>query len=134
VAAAFLTVVICIGSAFLWIGVPVLGFWLAGQLTTTSQGFLFFVLLGVPVSMVGFGWLLYRINSIYEGLRGGAHEGGATRSPWNVSLSDERSRLRRARAPRTLIDVAMTTSAVVAIVLALVWFLFFAHTILAPMG
>jgi hypothetical protein len=132
-AAAFLAVFICIGSAFLWIGVPVLGFWLAGELTSSQQGFLFFVLLSIPVSMVGFGWLLYRMNGVYESLRGTERQGGAPRSAWNRSLSDERSKSRRARAPRSLIDVAMTASAVTAMVLALIWFFFFAETILAPM-
>ena len=133
VAAALLALFICLGSAFLWIGIPVLGFWLAGELTSSQQGFLFFVLLSIPVSMVVFGWLLYRVNGIYEGLRGGPRSGGGGPSPWNVSLSDERSKSRRARAPRPLIDVAMTVSAVTAMLLAIVWFFFFAETILAPM-
>ena len=40
---------IVLGSLFLWIGVPVLGMWIAGQVTTSSVGFLFATLGGIPV-------------------------------------------------------------------------------------
>ena len=133
VAVALLALTIVAGSAFLWIGIPVLGFWLAGEITSDQQGYLFAALGGIPLAMVGFGWLLYRVNGIYESLLGDDRAGGGGRSPWLVSLSDERAKSRRQRAPRRLIDVAMTGSALVAIVLLLVWFFFIAETILAPM-
>ena len=41
-----------------------------------------------------------------------------------MSLSDERGRARRDRAPRQLIDVAMTTSLAIALVLMAIWFFF----------
>ena len=132
-AEAALAVVIVAGSAFLWIGIPVLGLWLAGELTTTTTGFLFATLGGIPPAMVGFGWLLYRINGVYEGTRGGEDDGSASRAAWLVSSTDERDRLRRARAPRSLIDVAMTASAVAALVLMAFWFFFLAEMRLAPL-
>jgi hypothetical protein len=122
-AVAALALVIVAGSAFIWIGVPVLGFWIAGKLTTTSEGFLLVVLAAVPLAMVGCSWLLYRVAAVYERLRG-AGGGGSSRSAWLVSSSDERARLRRARAPRSLIDVAMAVSAIVALVLMFVYFFF----------
>jgi hypothetical protein len=125
-ATAVLAVALVAGSAFLWIGIPLLGFWLAGELTTTTEAFLLAALGGVPLAMVSFGWLLYRLNAVYEGLHGGRRPGGS-RAAWLVSSSDERGKVRRARAPRALIDVAMTTSAVVALVLFLIWFFFFAE-------
>jgi hypothetical protein len=132
VVVAALAVLIVLGSAFLWIGIPVLLLWAGGQLTTSNTGFLFAALASIPLAMTGFGWLLYRINGIYEELRGGAsREGG--HSPWLRSLGDERAPLRRARAPRRLIDVSMTGSAVLAIVLLLVWFFVLAEMKLAPM-
>jgi hypothetical protein len=133
-AIAALAVAIVAGSAFVWIGIPVLGLWLAGELTTTTQGFLFATLGGIPPAMVGFGWLLYRLNGIYEGLRGGGRRAPARRDAWLVSHTDEPGRMRRARAPRTLIDVAMTASAVAALVLMAIWFFFLAESPLAPMG
>ena len=133
VAAAALALVIVLGSLFLWIGIPVLLLWAGGQLTNTNTGFLFAALASIPLAMVGFGWLLYRLNAVYERLQGGA-EGAAQHSPWLVSLSAERGRVRRSRAPRRLVDVAMTGSALVAIVLLLVWFFFLAEMHLAPLG
>jgi hypothetical protein len=55
-AEAALALAIVVGSAFLWIGIPLGGFWLAGELTASAEGFLFAVLGGVPIAMVAFGW------------------------------------------------------------------------------
>ena len=129
---AALALAIVLGSAFLWIGIPVLLLWAGGQLTNTNTGFLFAALASIPLAMTGFGWLLYRLNGIYEDLRGGA-AGGGGHSPWLRSLGDERAGFRRARAPRRLIEVSMTGSALLAIVLLLVWFFFLAEMKLAPM-
>ena len=120
VIAAALAVAIVFGSLFLWIGVPVLGMWAAGQLTTSSVGFLFANLAGVPLTMIATGFVIYRLNAIYEGIRPGERRAASPRSAWNVSLSEERSGDRRARAPRPLVDVAMTASAVTALVLSLI--------------
>ena len=107
--------------------------WAGGQLTSTNTGFLFAALASIPLAMIGFGWLLFRLNGIYERTRGDA-PGGSTRNPLLVSLSDERAGLRRAKAPRRLIDVAMTGSAITAMVLLVVWFFFLAEMDLAPLG
>lgn len=115
-------------SAVMWIGIPVLGLWLAGELTTTPEGFLFATLGGIPLAMVACGWLLYRINDLYLRSQGtGAAQ--SHRSAWLTSLSDERGRERRARAPRPLIEIAMTLSASAALVLLAVWFFFFSEMI-----
>jgi hypothetical protein len=121
---AALAVAVVAGSAVLWIGIPVLGLWLAGKFTTTAEGFLFATLGGIPLAMVAFGWVLYRVNGVYEGSRAPDAEGERQHSAWLVSLSDERGVSRRARAPRRLIDVAMTVSISIALVLMAVWFFF----------
>ena len=82
--------------------------------------------------MVVFGWLLYRLNALYEEMRGGP-AGPPHRSAWLASSSAERGTLRRARGPRTLLDVSMTASAVAALVLIAIWFFFFADAPLAPL-
>ena len=53
----------------------------------------------MPLAMVGFGWLLFRLNALYEHLHGA--RGPPARSAWLVSSSDERGPLRRpaGRAP-----------------------------------
>jgi hypothetical protein len=122
---ALLGLAVVLGSAALWIGIPLGGLWLAGELTTTAQGFLFATLGGIPLAMTAFAWLLYRVNDRYERSRGAEAASGHRRSAWLVSSSDERNRVRRARAPRALIDVAMTVSATAALVLMAIWFFFF---------
>ena len=116
-----------LGSAFLWIGIPVLGFWVAGHLTPSRENGLLISLGGIPVAMVAFGWLLYRLNGLYEGLHEPRHAVNR-RSAWLASSSEERSGTRRARGPRALIDVAMTASAIAAMVLITYWFFFVAET------
>ena len=126
IAFAVLALVIVIGSAVLWIGVPVAGFWVAGRVTTDALGAVLFALLAIPVTMVAFGWALYRVSARYESLRGGAAH---LRSPpsWRVSLGEERAGVRRGKAGRPLIDVAMTVSAVTAMLVLAIWFFFFAE-------
>ena len=119
-----LAATIVLGSAVLWIGIPVAGLWLAGRITTRAEEFLLIVLIAVPTAMVGFGWVLYRVNSLYLRWRGPDEGDARSRSAWLVSLSDEGGRSRRARAPRQLIDVAMTVSISVALVLMTIWFFF----------
>jgi hypothetical protein len=123
--AALLAVAIVVGSAVLWIGIPLAGLWLAGEFTTTATAFLFATLGGIPLAMVGFGWVLYRVNALYLRARGPEAGDARSRSAWLVSLSDERAGSRRARAPRRLIDVAMTVSLTAALILMAVWFFFF---------
>jgi hypothetical protein len=129
---AALALAIVLGSLVLWIGIPVLLLWAGGQLTSSNTGFLFAALASIPLAMVGFGWLLYRLNGVYERVRGEA-PGGPARNPLLVSVSAERAGWRRAKAPRRLIDVAMTGSAVAAMVLLVVWFFFLAEMNLAPL-
>jgi hypothetical protein len=121
---ALLALAIVVGSAVLWIGIPWLGLWLAGRLTTTAEGFLFATLGGIPLAMIAFGWVLYRVNALYLQSRGPRDAREHRHSAWNVSLSDERGRTRRERAPRRLIDVAMTVSLTIALVLMTIWFFF----------
>ena len=131
-ATSALALTIVLGSAFVWIGVPLAGLWLAGELTTTSVRFLLFTLCTIPTAMVLFGWLLYRVNRVYLRMRGGA-TGAAPRSAWLRSSSDERRAARAERAPRPLIDVAMTTSAWIAVVLMAIWFFAYAElTLVSP--
>jgi hypothetical protein len=121
---AALALAIVVGSAVLWIGIPLSGMWLAGKFTTTAEGFLFATLGGIPLAMVVFGWVLYRVNDLYVRRHGPDDAGDRPRSAWLVSLSDERGRSRRERAPRRLIDVAMTASLSVALVVMVIWFFF----------
>jgi uncharacterized protein (DUF2062 family) len=131
-AAAGLAAVIVLGSASMWLGIPLGGVWLAARLTSDGVTMVLFALLVVPVTMVGFGWALYRVGATYEQLRGHAHSPPSPPS-WRTSLSEERGSSRRARASRPLVDVAMTVSAIAALVVMAVWFFGFAEMRLAPL-
>ena len=130
--AALLALVIVLGSLFLWIGVPIGGMWLAGQLFTESTRFLMFCLVTIPLTMVVVGFLLYRVNAVYVSLRD-EEPRETPRSGWLVSATDERRSIRLRQGRRELIDVAMTVSIVVALVLMVVWFFFAAEMRLAPL-
>jgi hypothetical protein len=131
VRAAYLAVVIVVGSALLWVGVPVAGLWLAGRVTSDALTAVLFALLAIPVSMVMVGWGLYRASARYEALHGGP---ARHRSPpaWRTSLGEERASTRRRAGGRSLIDVSMTVSACAALVTLTIWFFFFAELRLTP--
>jgi hypothetical protein len=127
-----LALVIVLGSLVLWIGVPIGGFWAAGQLFTKSTTFVMFALVAVPLGMVVVGFLLYRVNAIYVELRD-EEPRPRSRSGWLVSNTDERRSTRLQQGRRDLIDVAMAGSAIVALVLMFVYFFFLGEMRLAPL-
>ena len=132
VALASLAVVIVLGSALLWIGVPIAVLWVAGRITTDALRAVLFALIAVPTTMVALGWVLYRVSARYERLRG-AERRGPSPPAWRSSLSEERGSERRRKGGRTLIDVAMAVSLVTALVVMTVWFFVFAEQTLSPL-
>ena len=70
VAVALLAVVIVLGSALLWIGMPIGVLWVAAHITDDALTAVLVALLAIPTTMVAFGWVLYRVNGYYERLRG----------------------------------------------------------------
>jgi hypothetical protein len=107
-----------------WIGLPLLDLKAIGAITARPSQVVILAIGAIPISMVGFGWLLYRINGLYEELRGVEPRQDLAHTTWLRSVSDDR---RRRRAPRRLIDIAMTASAWTAVVLMAVWFFAFAE-------
>jgi hypothetical protein len=130
VALAALAVVIVLGSALLWIATPIAMLWVAGRITTDALTAVLFALIAVPATMVALGWVLYRVSARYERLLG-AESRGPSPPAWRSSLSEERGSERRRKGRRTLIDVAMTVSAVTALVVMAVWFFVFAELTLS---
>jgi hypothetical protein len=129
---AALAVVIVLGSLLLWVGVPFGGLWVAGQVAANALGAVLFALVAVPVAMVAVGWLLYRVNGRYEALRG-AERRAASPPAWRSSLGEERAIERRRRGGRPLIEIAMTVSAVAAMLVLFVWFFLYAELPLTPL-
>ena len=109
----------------MWIGIPLDGLWLAGELLQRGAGLPVCALGGIPLAMTASAWLLpgeRPLRAQPRALQAGPGSIGLTSSP-----SDERSHVRRARAPRPLIDVAMTVSATTALILMAIWFFFFSQ-------
>ena len=131
VVAGCLAVSIVLGSAVVWMGVPVAGFWVAGRITRDGVTAVLSALIAIPVAMAAVGWLLSRASARYEAMRGGDR---LRRGPpaWRVSLSEERAGERRRSGGRPLIDVAMTVSATAALLVLTIWFFFFAELRLSP--
>ncbi len=132
VAVAVLAVGIVLGSALLWIGIPIAGFWVAGRITTDALTAVLFALLAIPTAMVAFGWVLYRAGGQYERLRG-SESRGPSPPAWRSSLSEERASERRRKGGRPLIDIAMTVSLITALLVMTIWFFFFAKLMLSPL-
>ena len=131
-AVASLAVVIVLGSPVLWIGMPIAGLWVAGRITSDALTAVLFALVAIPTAMVAFSWVLYRASGLYESLRG-AGSPGASPPAWRSSLGEERASERRRKGGRPLIDIAMTVSAITALLVMAVWFFVFAESPLSPL-
>ncbi|HEX8084344.1 MAG TPA: hypothetical protein VF529_08640 [Solirubrobacteraceae bacterium] len=71
--AAFLVLVMAVGSVLMWIGVPVFWLWLASRIADSSQpslGLYVLVLVGIVVSMAIVGKGLGAVNHIHMGITG----------------------------------------------------------------
>ena len=122
---AVLAVAIVLGSLVFWIGIPLFWVWVAGRLTPEYPSIYLFALAACPLTMIGWGWVLYRLNAIYLHLTPPPPDApGTQRSAWLGSLSAERKPRRR---QATLLDVSMIISVIIALMAMAVWFFVFAH-------
>jgi hypothetical protein len=122
---AVLAVAIVLGSLVFWIGIPLFWVWLAGRLTEEYPSIYLFALAACPLTMIGWGWVLHRINAVYNHLTPPPPDApGTGRSAWLGSLSGERVPRRR---QSSLLDVSMVISVIIALAALTVWFFVFAH-------
>ena len=122
---AALAFLIVAGSLGMWLGIPAFWIWLAGQLIHEYPSIYMVALAACPLTMIVWGWVLYRINVVYLELAPPPPDApGAQRSAWLGSLSAER---RPRRRQVTLLDVSMVISVIIAISVMFVWFFAFAH-------
>jgi hypothetical protein len=125
-AAGGLVFLMALGSAIMWVGLPVGWLWLAAQLmdgVNTSLGPIALAGIGMPVTMVGMAIVLLHLDHAFARVTGydPAHRPKVP-VPWQTSLRDDRVSRRRT----TILDVVMTASAIVAWIAFGIWFVFFA--------
>ena len=123
-AAAFLILLMAIGSLFLWIGIPIGWLYIASRLVDTSQptlGPYVLLIFAIPITMVVFGRLLFMLDRVFERVTGRASETDF-RPPWLRSMRGERATKRRL----TVLEGVMIVSVGLAVLVASIWFFFFA--------
>ena len=123
---ATLALTIVIGSLITWLGIPAFWIWLIAQLIDDYPSIYILALGACPLTMIGWGYLLYRVNARYLELSPPpADVPGIQRSAWLGSLSGERKPRRR---QASLLDLSMIVSVIIALTVMAVWFFAFAHT------
>ena len=110
--AAFLLLLMVIGSLALWLVVPAGSLWTLTQLSESKTFHLFVGLLGVPAAMILFAPLLFWLNALY--LRVTGH--------WRYD--EEEDRPRRLHGP---LEPILLWSLLLALIALFVWFFVFAE-------
>lgn len=119
-----LIVLMVLGALMLWIGNPVIWLWIGSQVTSSQQaGFGPYMLVGtgILVSTILVALALARLDRQYKDVIGYAST-VRVRLPWLRSLRDDPQGSREL----TVLDFILVTTALSAIIAALVWFLLFA--------
>lgn len=123
--AAFLIILMAIGSIAVWMGIPIGWLWIGSQVAESQQasmGLYLLVLGGILVSVIavakGLGWL----DRHYAKVIGVPDEGARLPLPWLRSMRGERSSGRRT----SVLDIVMIVSVSIAGLAMLIWFLVFA--------
>jgi hypothetical protein len=123
-AAAFLILLMAVGSVILWLGIPIAWLYLASRMVDTSQptlGPYVLIIFGIPTTMFLFGKLLFTLDRVFERVTGRASETDF-RPPWLRSMRGERTVSRRL----TVLEGVMIVSVSIAVLASAVWFFLFA--------
>ena len=118
-----LVVAMALGSALMWIGLPIGLVYLASQATNSTQpslGPYMIVIVGLPIGMTLIGKGLASLDRAYGRLAGMAEE--RYRPKWEKSMRGERGAARRWR----VLDTVMMWSVLVCFLAMAVWFFGFA--------
>jgi hypothetical protein len=126
--ALFLLFVMTVLSLFLWIGVPVAWMLIASLFAPDPESWYLVILVAIPTTMVGVGWVLSRVNRVYVRVSGEPLR--LEQTSWLESQAADRT----SRPPRRAIDVIMACSVALALLAFLFWFFFLAGSPLPPAG
>jgi hypothetical protein len=121
---ALLIAVMAVGSVLLWIGIPVGWLYLASRVADSSQpsmGPYVMVLVGIPATMIAMGKLLAALDRTYGRVTGTAPQ-ARVQAPWHRSMRGEDD----SRPPRSVLDVVMVISVLIAGAAFGIWFFVFA--------
>lgn len=118
--AAAIVVGMVIGSVALWVGNPILWFWLTARLQSTqpSMGPYALLVLGILVTAIVCAKLLAALNRRYAAVMGDNTVN--LHLPWARGLGGEHEKQLR---PVTVLDVVMVLSVVVAAIAIAAWFI-----------
>lgn len=128
-AATLVLAFMAVGAFVLWMGIPAMWLWIASQMhperISASMDQVVVVLVGMPVTMAMWAWVLFRADAwharlTYRPVR------MQRREAWMRSMRDDRGRQERTSP----LDALLVISALIAIGAMAVWFFFFAE---APM-
>lgn len=109
-----------VGSIGMWLGAPALWLWLAGRgsaVSQTAMGSLVLILIGIPVTMIGIGKLLARVDNRYTA-RFGRGQGLNDRARWLHGVRGD------GQEP-SMLDKIMVASIGLLFLLLAIWFVFF---------
>lgn len=129
IAAVGLIVLMAAGSLALWSAIPAGWLWLAGRLGDSNLFSYFVALVGCPITMVVGAEALYKLNELYRRVTGRPPT-VAARAAWLTPISGEK----KPQRPRTILDVFMVVSALIAVIAFFVWQMFFAGSPLTGLG
>jgi hypothetical protein len=112
-----------LGSVALWIGNPLLWFWITARLQSTqaTMGPYLLTILGIVLTGVVVGKGLARLNRLYGDVTGTTPTVRIV-VPWRRSYRGESGKDEDARIPVSLLDVVMVISVVIAVAALVAWF------------
>jgi hypothetical protein len=116
-AAWFVVLLMAVGSAVLWIGIPVGSLWLVSKLTESSATHFVAAVVGIPVAMVLFAPVLFWLNRLYLRIVLGGR--------LSVDLAEDAEQPRFMRGP---LEPILVSSLLVALITLLVWIFIIAKT------
>jgi hypothetical protein len=111
-----LVAAMALGSLVLWIGIPAGWLWLWSRITSHPLSVYAAAIIGCPLTMAAWAWLLYRVNAIYLRVRH-TPESPRPHAAWLRSVSGSG----RPEA-RGALEICMTVSVVLALAAFAVWF------------
>jgi hypothetical protein len=117
VAAAFLWILMAVGSLAMWVGVPAGWLWVAGQITSDQTQHITLSIIGVPLAIIIWARGLFWLNRLHLRIT----------MPQLIREIEEAPEDEEPRTIRGPLEPLLIGSLVVALIAMLIWFFFFAE-------